>query len=146
MHTMHHHHHHHHVQEGLGLIPVPCILKMKLVPPSLPRSSYVSSSSWPILWCLFATYTYYFSKVRNCNNNNSSTCSYHCYLLLLLFGSVPDWYQRSTRYKQPITFSPMIRRNWTYSEWNKLCEKVPEHLSCTVGYNTMETVCEGAAD
>ena len=37
----HHHHHHHHIQEGLGLIPVPCILKMKLVPPSLPRSSYV---------------------------------------------------------------------------------------------------------
>ena len=36
--------HHHHVQEGLGLIPVPCILKMKLVPPSLPQSSYVSSS------------------------------------------------------------------------------------------------------
>jgi len=26
-----HHHHHHHVQEGLGGIPVPCILKMKLV-------------------------------------------------------------------------------------------------------------------
>ena len=44
-----HHHHHHHVQEGLGLIPVPCILKMKLVPPSLPRSSYVSSSFWFIL-------------------------------------------------------------------------------------------------
>jgi len=41
--------HHHHVQEGLGLIPVPCILKMKLVPPSLPRSSYVSSSFWFIL-------------------------------------------------------------------------------------------------
>ena len=40
---------HHHVQEGLGLIPVPCILKMKLVPPSLPRSSYVSSSFWFIL-------------------------------------------------------------------------------------------------
>jgi len=40
------HHRHHHVQEGLGLIPVPCILKMKLVPPSLPRSSYVSSSFW----------------------------------------------------------------------------------------------------
>ena len=36
--------HHHHVREGLGLIPVPCILKMKLVPPSLPRSSYVFSS------------------------------------------------------------------------------------------------------
>ena len=42
----HHHHHHQHVQEGLGLIPVPFILKMKLVPPSLPRSSYVSSSFW----------------------------------------------------------------------------------------------------
>jgi len=40
---------HHHVQEGLGLIPVPCTLKMKLVPPSLPRSSYVSSSFWFIL-------------------------------------------------------------------------------------------------
>ena len=42
-------HHHHHVQEELGLIPVPCILKMKLVPPSLPRSPYVSSSFWFIL-------------------------------------------------------------------------------------------------
>jgi len=41
--------HYHHVQEGLGLIPVPCILKMKLVPPSLPRSSCVSSSFWFIL-------------------------------------------------------------------------------------------------
>ena len=48
-----HHHHHHHVQEGLGLIPVPCILKMKLVPPSLPWSSYVSLSFWFILQCLF---------------------------------------------------------------------------------------------
>ena len=47
------HHHHHHVQEGLGLIPVPCILKIKLIPPSLPRSSYVSSSFWFILQCLF---------------------------------------------------------------------------------------------
>ena len=45
----HHHHHHHYIQEGLGLIPVPCILKMKLVPPSLPRSSYASSSFWFIL-------------------------------------------------------------------------------------------------
>ena len=43
------HHHHHHVQEGLGLIPVPCVLKMKLVPPYLPRSSYVYSSFWFIL-------------------------------------------------------------------------------------------------
>jgi hypothetical protein len=51
-HHHHHHHrhrHHHHIQEGLGLIPVPCILKMKLVPPSLPRSSYLSSSFWFIL-------------------------------------------------------------------------------------------------
>jgi len=47
------HHHHYHVQEGLGLIPVSCILKMKLVPPSLPRSSYVSSSFWFTLQCLF---------------------------------------------------------------------------------------------
>jgi len=43
------HHHHHHVQEGLGLIPVSFTLKMKLVPPSLPRSSYVSSYFWFIL-------------------------------------------------------------------------------------------------
>jgi len=47
--TTHHHNHHHPVQEGLGLIPVPCILKMKLVPPSLPRSPYVPSSFWFIL-------------------------------------------------------------------------------------------------
>ena len=49
-----HRHHHHHVQEGLGLITVPCILKMKLVRPSLPRSPYVSSSFWFILQCLFS--------------------------------------------------------------------------------------------
>ena len=42
-------HHHHDVQEGLGLIPVLCILKMKMGPPSLPRSSCVSSSFWFIL-------------------------------------------------------------------------------------------------
>ena len=46
---LHHHHHHHHVLEGLGLIPVPCILKMKLVPPSLPRSSYVSVYTFNLL-------------------------------------------------------------------------------------------------
>jgi hypothetical protein len=38
--------HHRHVQEGLGLITVACILKLKLVPPSLPRSSYVPSFVW----------------------------------------------------------------------------------------------------
>jgi len=42
-------HHHHHVQEGFGLIPFPCILKMKLVPPSLPRSSYVF---WSLVYVL----------------------------------------------------------------------------------------------
>ena len=36
--------HHHHVLEGLGMLACSLILKMKLVPPSLPRSSYVSSS------------------------------------------------------------------------------------------------------
>ena len=48
-----HHHHYHHVPEGLGVVSCSLILKMKLVPPSLPRSSYVSSSSWFILQCLF---------------------------------------------------------------------------------------------
>ena len=38
--------HHHHVLEGLGMLACSLILKMKLVPPSLPRSSYVSSSVW----------------------------------------------------------------------------------------------------
>ena len=47
------HHHNYHVQEGLGLIPIPFILKMKLVPPSLPQSSYVSLFFWFILQCLF---------------------------------------------------------------------------------------------
>jgi len=40
------HHYHHHVPEGLGMLACYLILKMKLVPPSLPRSSYVSSSIW----------------------------------------------------------------------------------------------------
>ena len=44
-----HHHHHHLVPEGLGMLSCSLILKMKLVPPSLPRSSYVSSSFWFIL-------------------------------------------------------------------------------------------------
>ena len=48
-----HHHHHHHVPEGLGMLACSLILKMKLVPPSLPRSSYVSSCFWFILQCLF---------------------------------------------------------------------------------------------
>jgi hypothetical protein len=43
------HHHHHHVHEGLGVLACFLILKMKLVPPSLPRSSYVSSSFRSIL-------------------------------------------------------------------------------------------------
>ena len=42
----HHHHQHHHVPEGLDMLACSLILKMKLVPPSLPRSSYVSSSVW----------------------------------------------------------------------------------------------------
>ena len=42
-------HHHHHVSEGLGMLSCSLILKMKLVPPSLPQSSYVSSSFWFIL-------------------------------------------------------------------------------------------------
>ena len=47
------HHHHHHVPEGLGMLACSLILKMKLVPLSLPPSSYVSSSVWFILQCLF---------------------------------------------------------------------------------------------
>ena len=35
------HHHHHHVPEGLGVLSCSLILKMKLVPPSLPWSSRV---------------------------------------------------------------------------------------------------------
>ena len=42
-------HHHRHVPEGLGMLSCSLILKMKLVPPFLPRSSYVSSSFWFIL-------------------------------------------------------------------------------------------------
>ena len=38
------HIHYHHVPEGLGMLSCSLILKMKLVPPSLSRSSYVSSS------------------------------------------------------------------------------------------------------
>ena len=40
-----------HVPEGLGMLSCSLILKMKLVPPSLPRSSYVSSP-----FCIHAKY------------------------------------------------------------------------------------------
>jgi hypothetical protein len=76
-------HHHHHIQEGLGLIPVPCTLKMKLVPPSPSRSSYVfrpfglyCSACLGILfvsilcmccshfsWCCFISFTIFFVPV-----------------------------------------------------------------------------------
>jgi hypothetical protein len=49
LHHHHHHHHHHHVHEELGVLSCSLILKVKLVPPSLPRSSYVSLSFWSIL-------------------------------------------------------------------------------------------------
>ena len=41
------------VHEGLGVFRFSLILKMKLVPPSLPRSTYVPSSLWFILQYLF---------------------------------------------------------------------------------------------
>jgi hypothetical protein len=41
--------HHHHVHEGLGVLSCSLILSVKLVPPSLPRSSYVPSCFWSIL-------------------------------------------------------------------------------------------------
>jgi hypothetical protein len=44
-----HHYHHHHVREGLGVLSCSLILKVKSVPPSLPRSSYVPWSFWSIL-------------------------------------------------------------------------------------------------
>jgi hypothetical protein len=47
------HHHHHLVHEGLGVLSCSLILKVKLVTPSLPRSSYVPLSLWSILQCLF---------------------------------------------------------------------------------------------
>ena len=37
---------HHHFPEALGMLSCSLILKMKLVRPSLPQSSYVSSSFW----------------------------------------------------------------------------------------------------
>ena len=49
----HHHHHHHHVPSWrVRCVSCSLILKMKLVPPSLPRSSYVPSSFWFIYRCL----------------------------------------------------------------------------------------------
>jgi len=76
------HHYHHHVQEGLGLIPVPCILKMKLVPPSLPRSSYVSSSFG--LYCSACLGILFVSILCMC----CSHFSCYCFISFTIF-SVP---------------------------------------------------------
>jgi hypothetical protein len=61
----HHHHHHHHVPEGLGMLSCSLILKMKLVPPSLPRSisnfykvHFELFLKFLILICLVHTYLY----------------------------------------------------------------------------------------
>ena len=77
----HHHHHHHHVQEGLGLIPVPCILKMKLVPPSLPRSSYVSSSFG--LYCSACLGILFVSIVCMCCSHSS----WYCFISFTIFSA-----------------------------------------------------------
>jgi hypothetical protein len=53
MYSKKNHQHHHHVHEGLGMLSCSLILKMQLVPPSLPWSSCVPSSFWSILQCLF---------------------------------------------------------------------------------------------
>ena len=72
-------HHHHHVREGLGLIPVPCILKMKLVPPSLPRSSYVSLSFG--LYCSACLGILFVSILCMC----CSHFSWYCFISFTIF-------------------------------------------------------------
>ena len=72
-------HHHHHVQEELGLIPVPCILKMKLVPPSLPQSSYVSSSFG--LYCSACLGILFVSILCMC----CSHFSWYCFISFTIF-------------------------------------------------------------
>ena len=71
--------HHHHVQEGLGLIPVPCILKMKLVPPSLPRSSYVFLSFG--LYCSACLGILFVSILCTC----CSHFSWYCFISFTIF-------------------------------------------------------------
>jgi len=77
----HHHHHHHHVPEGLGLIPVPCILKMKLVPLSLPQSSYVSSSFG--LYCSACFGILFVSILCMC----CSHFSWYCFISFTIFSA-----------------------------------------------------------
>ena len=82
--------HHRHVQEVLGLIPVPCILKMKLVPPSLPRSSYVSSSFG--LYCRACLSILFVSILSMC----CSHFSWYCFISFTVFSapvfSVIHWF------------------------------------------------------
>jgi len=75
------HHHHHHVQEGLDLMPVPCILKIKLVPPSLPRSSYVYSSFG--LYCSACLGILFVSILCTC----CSHFSWYCFISFTIFSA-----------------------------------------------------------
>jgi len=74
-------HHNHHVQEGLGLIPVPCILKMKLVHPSLPWSSYVTSSFG--LYCSACLAILFVSILCMC----CSHFSWYCFISFTIFSA-----------------------------------------------------------
>ena len=74
-------HHHHRVQEGLGLIPVPCVLKMKFIPPSLPRSPYVSSSFG--LYCSACLGILFESILCMC----CSHFSWYCFISFTIFSA-----------------------------------------------------------
>ena len=74
-----HHHHHHHVPEGLGMLSCSLILKMKLVPPSLPRSSYVPSSF--CLYCSACFGSLFVSILCTC----CSHFSWYCFISFTMF-------------------------------------------------------------
>ena len=71
--------HHHHVPEGLGMLSCSLILKMKLVPPSLPMSSYVSSSFR--LYCSACFGSLFVSILCTC----CSHFSWHCFISFTMF-------------------------------------------------------------
>ena len=74
-------HHHHHVPEGLGMLSCSLILKMKLVPPSLPRSSYVSSCfGW---YCSACFGSLFVSILCTC----CSHFSWYCFISFTMFSA-----------------------------------------------------------
>ena len=114
-------HHRHHIQEGLGLIPVPWILKLKLVPPSLPRSSYVLRPFG--LYCSACLGILFVSILCMC----CSHFSWYCFISFTIFSASKhsEYPQKKEADRHSSIF--FIEKNlWSSAKWKWILENQNE--------------------